>query len=148
MTVYKNCDTRTLDNWSTRDSLPFSHQWVCVCSAASALSDSLGSYRPQPTRLLSARFSKEEHWGGWPCPSPGGLPSQGTEVGFQHCRPTLYWLSYQQSRATKFKKGSQLWSKGSKSHHWHCQLPPDNHETRWCTQEPTCCLCYKCLLII
>ena len=27
--------------------------------------------------LLSMRFSKEEDWSGWPCPSPGDLPDPG-----------------------------------------------------------------------
>ena len=35
------------------------------------MSDSVGSHRWQPTRLpLSLGFSRQEHWSGWPFPSP------------------------------------------------------------------------------
>ena len=34
---------------------------------------------------LSMVFSRQEHWRGWPCPSPGDLPDPGIEPG----SPTL-----------------------------------------------------------
>ena len=33
----------------------------------------------EPARLLSMEFSRQEHWGGLPFPSPGNLPDPGTE---------------------------------------------------------------------
>ena len=30
---------------------------------------------------LSRDFSREEHWSGWPFPSPGDLPNPGIEPG-------------------------------------------------------------------
>ena len=39
------------------------------------MSDSLRPYGLQPTRLFYPwRFSRQEHWSGLPCPSPGDLP--------------------------------------------------------------------------
>ena len=32
---------------------------------------------------MSMEFSRREYWGRWPFPSPGGLPTQGSEPGSQ-----------------------------------------------------------------
>ena len=39
---------------------------------------------------LSMGFSRQEHWRGVPCPSPGGLPDPGLNPGLLHCRLTLW----------------------------------------------------------
>ena len=44
---------------------------------------------------LSMGFSRQEYWSGWPFPSPGDLPDQGSNPGLPHCRQTLYCLSHQ-----------------------------------------------------
>ena len=44
---------------------------------------------------LSMEFSGQEYWSGLPFPSPGGLPTQGLNLGLPHCRQTLYCLSHQ-----------------------------------------------------
>ena len=48
---------------------------------------------------LSMGFSRQEYWGALPFPSPGGLPYQGLNSGFLHCRQILYHLSHQEARA-------------------------------------------------
>ena len=35
-------------------------------------------------------FSRQEYWGGLPCPSPGALPNPSIEPGLLHCRQILY----------------------------------------------------------
>ena len=39
----------------------------------------------------------QEHWSGYPTPSPGIFPTQESNQGHLHCRQTLYQLSYQGS---------------------------------------------------
>ena len=46
----------------------FCHVWVCA---------TLGTVAHQA--LLSTGFSRQEYWGGLPCPSPGDLPNSGIE---------------------------------------------------------------------
>ena len=40
-------------------------------------------------------FSRPEYWSGLPFPSPGDLPTQGSNPGLPHCRQMLYPLSHQ-----------------------------------------------------
>ena len=42
-------------------------------------------------------FSGQAHWSGLPFPSPGDLPTQGSNLGLPGCRHTLYQLSHQGS---------------------------------------------------
>ena len=50
---------------------------LCVLSC-SVVSDSLQPHELQPTRLLCPwGFSRQEYWGGLPCPPPGDLPNPG-----------------------------------------------------------------------
>ena len=52
----------------------------CAVLSRSVMSDSLGLYVLQLTRLLCPwRFSRQEYWSGLPCPPPGDLPNPGTE---------------------------------------------------------------------
>ena len=46
---------------------------------------------------LSMEFSRPEYWSGLLFPSPGDLPTQGSNPGLPHCRQMLYLLSYQGS---------------------------------------------------
>ena len=49
-----------------------------VCQVTSVVSDSLRPYGLYPTRLLQFMgFSRQEYWGGLPCPLPGDLPDPG-----------------------------------------------------------------------
>ena len=43
---------------------------------------------------LSTDFSRQEYWGGLPFPTPGDLPTQGSNSGLLHCGQILYHLSY------------------------------------------------------
>ena len=53
---------------------------VCALLSHSIASNSLQPYGLQPTRLLCPwGFSRQEHWGGLPCPPPGNLPNPGIE---------------------------------------------------------------------
>ena len=56
---------------------------TCVYSAAS---DSSRPHRPQPVRLLSVEFSREENWSGLPSPTPGDVPDPGIELA-SHASP-------------------------------------------------------------
>ena len=42
-------------------------------------------------------FSKQEYWSGLPFLHQGIFTTQGLKLGLQHCRQTLYHLSYQGS---------------------------------------------------
>ena len=47
----------------------------------SVVSDSLQPHGLKLTRfLLSMGFSRQEYWSGLPCPSPGDLPTQGSNL--------------------------------------------------------------------
>ena len=54
---------------------------------------------------LSIGFSKQEYWIGLPCPSPGILPTQGSNPHFlclQHCREILYhWATWEAQQCRK-----------------------------------------------
>ena len=54
-------------------------------------------WRKEPGRLQSMGFSRERYWSGSPFPSPGGLPTQGSNSGLPHCRQMLYRLSHQEA---------------------------------------------------
>ena len=43
--------------------------------------------------LLSLGSSRQIYWSGLPFPSPGDLPTQGSKLGFLHCRQIRYQLS-------------------------------------------------------
>ena len=43
---------------------------------------------------LSMEFSRQEYWGGLPCPPPGDLSNPGINLCLQHCRRILYPLSH------------------------------------------------------
>ena len=52
--------------------------WVHPCQVTSVISDSLQPYGLQPARLLCPwGFSRQEYWGGLPCPPPGDLSDPG-----------------------------------------------------------------------
>ena len=52
----------------------------CALLSHSVISESLQLHGLQPTRLLCPwGFSRQEHWNGLPCPSPGDLPDSGIE---------------------------------------------------------------------
>ena len=53
-----------------------SYEYACVlrCFSHFQLCESLRTIACQAS--LSVRFSGQEYWSGWPCPSPGVLPTQ------------------------------------------------------------------------
>ena len=59
---------------------------VALCLVASVVSNSWQPCGLQPARLLYPwGFSRQEYWGGLPCPPPGDLPNPG----FEPRSPTL-----------------------------------------------------------
>ena len=42
-------------------------------------------------------FTRQGYWSRLPCPPPGDLPNQESNLGLQHCRQTLFHLSHQGS---------------------------------------------------
>ena len=51
---------------------------VCACKVTSVMSDSLRLYGLLACQVpLSTRFSRQEYWGGLPCPPQGNLPDPG-----------------------------------------------------------------------
>ena len=67
---------------------------VCVCvwvaQSCLTLCDPWTVARQAP---LSVGFSRQEHWSGLPCPSPGIFPTQGSNLSLLHCRQILYHQS-------------------------------------------------------
>ena len=61
-----------------------SHVWLFVTPRTVA-------YQAPP----SMEFSRQEYWSALSFPSPGDLPDLGINLGFPHCRQTLYHLSHQ-----------------------------------------------------
>ena len=58
----------------------FKKVWIdheCVLSHFSCVHLFATPWTVAHQALLSMRFSKEEDWSGWPCPSPGDLPDPG-----------------------------------------------------------------------
>ena len=56
----------------------FPHFCKHTCSVASVVSDSVWPHGLQPARVLCPwGFSRQEHWGGLPCPPPGDPPGPG-----------------------------------------------------------------------
>ena len=57
----------------------FQHrQMCCAMLSCSVMSDSLRPHGLQPTRFLCPwGSSRQEHWSGFPCLSPGDLPNPG-----------------------------------------------------------------------
>ena len=52
----------------------------CAVLGRSVMSDSLQPHGLYPARLLCpCGFSRQEYWGGLPCPPPGDLPNPGIE---------------------------------------------------------------------
>ena len=66
-----------------------------VAQSCPTLCDPMDNSLPQAP--LSMGFSRQEYWSGLPFPSPGNLPTQGSNPGLSHCRQTLYHLSHQGS---------------------------------------------------
>ena len=76
-----------------------SFRYVCMLSH-SVMSSSLQPRGPWPARLLCPQgFSRQEHWNGLPCPSPGHLPNPGIKPRFPALQvDSLAWiLSHQGS---------------------------------------------------
>ena len=70
----KSCQ---IDNYSLR---PLKHE-VGVCISRSVLSDSVTTWAVARQAPMSMGVSRQEYWGGLPCPSPGDLPEPEIESG-------------------------------------------------------------------
>ena len=55
------------------------------------------SWTAAPQAPLSLGFSRQEHWSGLPCASPGDLTNPGIKPGLPLCKIILYQLSHQGS---------------------------------------------------
>ena len=55
-------------------------RWVCV-SVAQVMSDSVTTWAVARQAPMSMGVSRQEYWGGLPCPSPGDLPEPEIESG-------------------------------------------------------------------
>ena len=54
---------------------------------ASVVSDSAAPRTAARQAPLSVGFSRQEHWGGWPCPPPGIFLTQGWDPCLLHLQP-------------------------------------------------------------
>ena len=77
---------------------------LCVCVCVCVCVKSLSRVRLFATLWTVARqaplsmgFSRQEYWSGFPFPSPGDFPTQGSNPSLLLCRQTLYPLSHQGS---------------------------------------------------
>ena len=50
---------------------------LCACSVTSVMSNFFNPLDCTHQAPLSARFSRQEYWSGWPCLPPGDLPNPG-----------------------------------------------------------------------
>ena len=84
---------------------------------------------------LSMGFSRHEYWSGLPCPPPGGLSTQGLNLGLLHCGQILYHLSHQGSPripewvAYPFSRGS-FWPRNQTG----VSYITDGFTTSWATR--------------
>ena len=77
------------------------------CAALTQSGRTLRLHRLYPSRLLCPwGFSRQEYWGGLPCPSPGDLPTQRSNPGLPHFRQILYHLSHR--KAQEYWSGSPI----------------------------------------
>ena len=93
--------------WMAKITVLFPVLQVCESVSRSVMSDSLQPHGPYVAHQapLSMGFSRQEHWSGWPFPSPGNRPNPGIKL---HCRQILHHLSHQGSPLAKsFLKSSK-----------------------------------------
>ena len=62
------------------------HVCVFVTQSCRTLCDPMDC---SPQAPLSMKFSRQKYWSGFPFPSPGVFPNQGSNLGFLHCRQML-----------------------------------------------------------
>ena len=76
-----------------------------------------------PWAIQCMEFSRPEYWSGYPFPSPGIFPIQGSDPGLPHCRQILFQLSH---------KGSPCWF----VHQWasHTPKPEISRGTSSCSE--------------
>ena len=63
-------------------------EYMNMCQVASVMSDFLHPIDWPFARTLSMGFSRQEYWNGLPCPLPGYLPNQGSNLQLLHL---LHW---------------------------------------------------------
>ena len=78
------------------------YRGLCVCMRPChwCMSDSVIPQTVVHQAPLSKGFTKQEYWSGLPFPTPGDLPTQGSNsclLRLLHCRQILYHLSHQGS---------------------------------------------------
>ena len=86
---------------------------------SSTKSHSVMSNSLQPHGLY-VEFSRPEYWSGKLFPSPGILPTQGSNPGLLHCRQILYQLSHQGS-PKKYINGIK-WKNKQTQPAWHFKI--------------------------
>ena len=85
-------------NWYRGEAIPFSNKccglrrFMC-CAVLSQVQLFVTPMDCSP--LCPWGFSRQESWGGLPCPPPGDLPNPGIKPRSLHCKQTLYCLSHQ-----------------------------------------------------
>ena len=70
------------------------------------MSDSVTPQTAAHQAPLSKGFSRQEHWGGLPCPPPGDLPDAGVELTFL-TTPALAGGFFTTNATWKAKSSSQ-----------------------------------------
>ena len=53
---------------------------VCVCEVALVVSNSATQWTETHQAPLSTEFTRQEYWGGLPCPPPGIFPTQESSL--------------------------------------------------------------------
>ena len=69
-------------------------------------------------------FSRQEFWGGFPCPLQGIFPTQGSNLCLPHCRWILYHLSHQGSPASYAVQQKRKKKKEGEREAGHTAFPP------------------------
>ena len=68
---------------------------VCVCVIRLVMSDSCDPMDCSPPVSSVHGISRQEYWSGLPFPSPGDLPTQGSNLGLLHSQVDSLLLSHQ-----------------------------------------------------
>ena len=77
------------------------YYWGTLSVSYSVILNSLTPRTAAHQAPLPMRFSRQGYWSGLPFPSPGHLPTQGSNPVLLHCRQILYQLSYKRSPPEK-----------------------------------------------
>ena len=94
---------------------------VCVLSCFSCVQLFANPWTVAHQDPLSMGFSRQEYWSGLPCPRPGDLPHQGSNLHFLHDRQILYHWATREALGVRWGPTNFL----------GCRWPPSCYICTW-----------------